>query len=344
MTISSSYILFLITLLSTFIFCQKTLKFNKDGKFKIVQFADSHYGYPGWEVNDNATVIAQYRILSIERPDLVALTGDVMSAGTGKNIPGWFKERWTYAMLPMTKLNIPWAFTFGNHDAEGELSAKEIVKFDSTFENSLTQMGPDDIDGTTNYVLSIQSSNSPNTNVNLFFMDSGVKNCYGVPGWGCVTNSQVEWFRKISKKITIPALLFMHIPLVEVMDLWNERKCFGNKSEPVCCQALNTGLFSTILESKNVKAAFFGHDHYNDYYGDYYGVILGYGRKSGYGSYTPKKGKKIGARVIEIQESPNFSIKTWIRQEDGTLDDQQHVHMPNEKEVQGVCCGKQIEK
>ena len=66
---------------------QQTLQFNKDGKFKIVQFTDVHYIY-----NDPRSDVSIERInqvLDMEKPDLVLFTGDVIygkpaEAFTGK--------------------------------------------------------------------------------------------------------------------------------------------------------------------------------------------------------------------------------------------------------------------
>lgn len=55
---------------------QQTLQFNKDGKFKIVQFTDVHYIY-----NDPRSDVSIERInqvLDMEKPDLVLFTGDVI--------------------------------------------------------------------------------------------------------------------------------------------------------------------------------------------------------------------------------------------------------------------------
>lgn len=54
----------------------QTLQFNKDGKFKIVQFTDVHYIY-----NDPRSDVSIERInqvLDMEKPDLVLFTGDVI--------------------------------------------------------------------------------------------------------------------------------------------------------------------------------------------------------------------------------------------------------------------------
>ncbi len=54
-----------------------TLKFNKDGKFKIVQFTDLHFGE--YDDLDEQTYQMMVEILKAEKPDFVAITGDVVS-------------------------------------------------------------------------------------------------------------------------------------------------------------------------------------------------------------------------------------------------------------------------
>lgn len=61
------------------IFCidaQHVLKFNSEGKFKIVQFTDVHNIY-----GDSRSQVALQRlkeILVVEKPDLVIITGDLI--------------------------------------------------------------------------------------------------------------------------------------------------------------------------------------------------------------------------------------------------------------------------
>lgn len=77
-----------------------TLKFNKNGEFKIVQFTDVHFKY-----GNPASDIALERIdevLKNERPDLVVLTGDVIYANQPMMGCGWYWNAWrneTYRLL-----------------------------------------------------------------------------------------------------------------------------------------------------------------------------------------------------------------------------------------------------
>lgn len=54
------------------------LQFNKDGKFKIVQFTDTHLSYNNREAFDKSVDVIM-SIVNAENPDLVVFTGDVLS-------------------------------------------------------------------------------------------------------------------------------------------------------------------------------------------------------------------------------------------------------------------------
>ena len=53
------------------------LKFNGNGKFKMVQFTDIHFGEDEPDDLDNMRLISD--IIEQEKPDLAIITGDVVS-------------------------------------------------------------------------------------------------------------------------------------------------------------------------------------------------------------------------------------------------------------------------
>lgn len=89
------------------------LKFNKDGKFKIVQFTDVHYIHG----NPKSAVSLERinEVLDAEKPDLVLFTGDV--------IYGQPAEEGMRTILNLAaNRQIPFGVTFGNHDDEDRKS------------------------------------------------------------------------------------------------------------------------------------------------------------------------------------------------------------------------------
>lgn len=106
-----------------------TLRVREDGTFKIVQLSDTHMvtgvgicrdaiDAEGKELPqsdaDPLTVDFISRILNIERPDLVILTGDQLHHDIPDSQSALFK-----VVAPIIERSIPFAAVFGNHDSEG---------------------------------------------------------------------------------------------------------------------------------------------------------------------------------------------------------------------------------
>ena len=58
----------------------------------------------------------------------------------------------------------------------------------------------------------------------------------------------------------------------------------------VKCQSVNTGLMAAFIERKEMVSVFTGHDHKNDWAATFKETMVGYTRKTGYGSYGPAEG------------------------------------------------------
>jgi pre-mRNA-splicing factor SYF1 len=73
------------------------------------------------------------------------------------------------------------------------------------------------------------------------------------------------------------------------------------------CPFENPGIVEALIEN-NVLASFSGHDHKNDFGGIYKNkkgksIELAYGRKTGYGGYSPVDYAHRGARIIIINKN-----------------------------------------
>eukprot|EP00347_Sterkiella_histriomuscorum_P014383 403361077 len=322
----------------------KQLKFNSNGKFRIVQLTDTHMGETDERDINTQKVIRQ--VLQSEQPDLVVMTGDIVSGNVWDGNQGWFASIYQRIVDVMNEFNVHWASTAGNHDNEGDLSRKQISELDQAYALSLTRPNAAPFTEAFNYMIPIYDKEGQNIVTRMWFIDSGDNSgCLGKIGYDCIKDDQINWFRQANNDIpeSDPSkgrgFMFMHIPLNEYMNLINEEITAGVKGEDVCCGAYNTGMFSAIKEQKTIEWVSSGHDHNNDYYGSYQGIYLGYGRKTGYGSYGPE-GMLKGARIFEITENP-YTIETWIRQEDGTKMVQNFPQFkPIDQYVQLQCCGK----
>jgi hypothetical protein len=278
------------------------LKFNKDGKFKIVQFTDIHLIIEHQDKTEQAINVIE-TIIAKEKPDLVVLTGDVVTSDD--EIKGW-----EVVTEPMVKAKTPWAAVFGNHDFEHGKTNKQMMDYIVTRPFNLSQHGPKEISGIGNYTLEIKSSSGKKPVTILYFLDSHNYTSdtkdeqLGSYDW--IKFDQVKWYRETSAKLTrknsgtpFPALAFFHIPIPEYNAITSFASTVGEKNEDVCCPNINSGIYDAFLECKDVMGIFTGHDHDNNYAGTLNDICLAYGCKTGFDSYG-KLDK--GARIIELFE------------------------------------------
>lgn len=290
------------------------LKFNQDKKFKIVQFTDTHVmlGEPTWK----ATFETFSKVLDAEKPDLVVLTGDIVTGAPTQK--GW--EAVTDWII---QHKIPFAIVFGNHDDETDLTRTQLADLIEKMPFSLMVGRTDHVSDNGNYLIQIQTSDGKGAAETLYFMDS---NAYAtipdVGYYGWFQNDQIQWYRDQSQKIkkandgvTIPAMAFFHIPIPEYAQAYRNEKnpAIGVRLEDECSPALNSGMFTAMLECGDITATFVGHDHSNNYVSYWYGIALCYG-----GGRTVYDDLPDGGRVIELTEGQR-SFKTWIRTREGEV-------------------------
>ncbi len=305
---------------------KKELYFNQ-GKFKILQFTDVHFS----EDNelDHRTIKLMERLIGEEVPDYIVLTGDtVYGPNNDKHI--------TKALQPVVNSGIPWSLTFGNHDTEDGVDYAPLFEIISSLPNCITYNADASISGTGNHYCEVKNSEGETRWV-LFGIDSGNYNRLpDVEGYDYVKKDQIDWYRNVIRDFEkegkpFSALVFMHIPLPEHKEVWDTQVCYGEKREEVCCPLINSGFFANMLEAGHTKGVFVGHDHINDYLGSLYGITLGYGRATGYNTYS-QEGYKRGARIILLDEDNIENFETYIRLEDGTVIKDAKKHEPNRME------------
>nr|MBD3622045.1 metallophosphoesterase [Sunxiuqinia sp.] len=287
---------------------ENPLKFNNKGKFKIAQFTDIHWqNAQKAECKKTADMISH--VLQTEQPDMVVLTGDVV------NDPA--AEGWKAVMALFEESKVPFAVVLGNHDDEAEWSRDQIFDYLLTLSGFVGEKGPKEVSGVGNYIIHLQAADSEETTALLYCFDS---NAYcsnkEISDYDWIKFDQVAWYRANSNELTtmnggspVPALAFFHIPLPEYGEAIGDPTTAGIAEEEVCSPKINTGLFASFVEKKDVIGVFVGHDHNNNYVGIHKEIALAYGQSSGYSSYGDI-GK--GARIIELKEG-EFGFDTWIQ-------------------------------
>ena len=216
------------------------VKLNEDGTvdespWKVLQFTDMHLMQ---EHSRNLETINNFiDALNREKPDFVAITGDIITRPRGRARAIQFADIFE-------KMGIYWCYCLGNHEGDSApytLSREENVRIWSRYEHCLLE---DDVkktaDGTEVWGLG-------NTVVNLLgkdykvvqsliFMDSGSKISYtkdpesvkiademgeSYNNYDFLKTSQLQWYKEQVMSVTdnltngVKTMLFIHIPLVE---------------------------------------------------------------------------------------------------------------------------------
>ncbi len=280
------------------------LKFNGNGTFRIVQFTDLHLNAES-PLGDSTAQLMRH-IFIAERPDLVVVTGDIVTAPPAR-------ESWGRLAAVMSGAGIPWTVTLGNHDSEADMARSEIFEYLSAvpFFVGSSEAG---LTGVGNHTLEIASGDGRRTAALLYMLDThNMPPAHKLGHYDWIRFDQTAWYRDTARSYAaknggapVPALMFLHIPLREYAE--------GVEHARVSASELNSGLFASLVEMGDVMGVFAGHDHSHDYVNKHMDIALAYGRVSGYDAAGHLE---RGARVIELHED-EFGFDTWITTPGGT--------------------------
>ena len=271
------------------------------------------------QIQRESSVIGALYALGAKKKDLIRhyVTLPTIVAFVGGMTDDPAMDGWKSVVDIFNEAKMPFVVMMGNHDAE-YLTRNEIYDFLLKSPYYVGAKGPEDIMGCGNCVISIYSPEKKDqVEALLYCMDSNdyqPNKIYGAYDW--IHFDQIEWYRKQSKHFAeknggnpVPALAFFHIPLIEYNEIRGDGKTYGNDKEGGVASAnINSGMFASFLDMRDVMGVFVGHDHDNDFIGIDKGIALGYGRVTGadaYGELTR------GARIIELYED-QFKFDTWI--------------------------------
>ncbi len=298
-----------------------TLRFGQDGKFKILVFADCQDDENPYQKMIDLMTDA----LDNEKPDMVVFTGDNVVVGSESK----FKTGAQKIIQPLIDRDIPYAYTFGNHDDEKGVSKEYMHSVYASLGTCLTYDADPSLNGFGNCNIPIYSSNGNDIAFNLWMIDSLA---YGDGGYDHVRQDQIDWYKKTSIALEqqaghkVNSLMFQHIVLPEVYNLLTESSTgtkiyLGNKyslnlnsnatgylGEFPCPPAVNGGQFDALLERGDVLGVVTGHDHSNSFHGKYKGI--GFLQMPGitFESYGDSNCRGYG--VIELDESDTSTYST----------------------------------
>ena len=227
----------------------KPLKFNADGKFRILHITDIHDVEPAMddvkireipESSDKETLNVIEKLVEQTNPDLVVFGGD--------NISGYWQE-FTYNYVqstiqkitkPVRNRNIPLCVVFGNHDGEEGFHTEFQMMQYMEYPNCRSNLNDADVYGCGNCCVTIQHSNSAKNAFAIWLIDSNdyQRNAVGGLDYDCVHPDQIEWYEKKASELKaensgkpLPAILFQHIPVQQELDGFKEVKAVSDEEK-----------------------------------------------------------------------------------------------------------------
>lgn len=305
------------------------LRFNDDGKFTILQFADCQDDI----LPRRAMLRMMGEAMDVYRPDLVVFTGDNIGGG---NNPGYLLTAQAIKAVtaPVAARGIPFAVVFGNHDHESNVAEEVQLSVYQSVPGCLACDPEPELYGCANYNLPVLSSDGSKTAFNLWFFDSNEYDPNG--GYDWVHDDQVAWYIRTSNALAaqnggkVPSLAFQHICPPETYQLlesvpagtpgsrsrfggnWalslDTSKAQGTILEWPCPSDTVSSQFAAFVSQGDVLGVAVGHDHINDFVGTYHGVDIIQTPGITYQSYGDDSVR--GFRVITLDERNPWSYET----------------------------------
>ena len=216
------------------------LKFDKNGKFRILHITDIHDVEPVMDDDpnpeipescDKETLNVIEKLIEKTNPDLVVFGGD--------NISGYWQEfTYNYVQSTIQKItkkirekNIPLCVVFGNHDGEEGFHTEFQMMQYMEYPNCRSNLNDADVSGCGNCCVTIKSSTGDKDAFALWMIDSNdyQRNTDGGLAYDCVHDDQIEWYEKRAAELKdanggkpLPAILFQHIPVQQELDGFEE--------------------------------------------------------------------------------------------------------------------------
>ena len=313
------------------------LKFDKNGKFTIMQISDAQ----DLPLVRKSLVRMISRACDKVKPDLVVFTGDNILGnhindaviGTRQIASGHYATRKRveaaikHIVLPLEARNIPFAVLYGNHDDMNDISKEEQSEIYSVF-NCCIGSGADIGAGCGTYDIPILSSDGQRRALTVWMLDSAGKKADSAGWYTYISRDKLDWVIHRGKELgESPSIVFQHVPIPETLLLIAE--C--GKNEPGCIEhegrfyrldpskargklgeypdvcSENVGEFEALKSLGNVLAVVSGHDHLNCFEGRVEGIDI---IQTSCASFRCYGNEMRGVRVFSFDENDIENYKT----------------------------------
>lgn len=287
----------------------KPLGWDTTKDFKILQVSDVHLSQSDLHEEHFALMS---RTIKAANPDLIVLNGDIFTFADKHVVNKVFDF--------IDKKNIPWTYTFGNHDDQGYYADNYIPRLlaSGKFTHAImTNLEDDDVTGRTNFVINLNDKNDGHKTVyQVYILDSHSYN-FETMKYDCLKQDQIDWYERVvkySQKHFSPGIkssMYMHIGFPETVQIWDQSKpakdqtglVIGDMEEWSGSPDSDPGFFKKILELGSTQSVHVAHDHANDSVMLHKGVYFCFGVHSTNRIYNDEKGVKFGGQVVKIDKT-----------------------------------------
>ena len=287
-----------------------------DKQFKILMFTDLQL----WmDVSDNNETFAMMdELVEKTSPDMIVMPGD--------NVSGLVTDLYLRQLIKkMESYKIPWACTFGNHDAEGNATlAWQSDRYEEA-EYCLFERGPSNLYGMGNYAVNITRDGKADKT--LFFLDNGRYYDYADGAdeiW--MGYEQIAWYEWTAQGIAaanggekVPSMVFSHFAQPQMKEAI-EKLCTQDEDGRYIVPAeYGKGYCAYLPEAAPVDSGFVdaakengtthffcGHDHENNASITYEGITYTYGLKTGPSPKYWNDATAYGGTLIRLD--PNGAV------------------------------------
>jgi hypothetical protein len=328
------------------------LHFDRDGKFRILNFSDIQDD----ESLDDRVKLFLRQAVCTAQPDLIVLTGDNIY---GTKISS-SKTRAAIAeiMTVFEPLGVPVAIVFGNHDDEGGTSKEIQMRYYSSYDVSVSYDEGSVLDGCGTYNVPIYgSTETDKVKFNLWMFDTGSN---ASSGYDHMRDSQLSWYVQKSNELKaanggkpVPSIAFQHIIVKEIFDALKkvsigtsgavrynlsyyvlpDTAAPGSVMKEHPCPSGGGDEFSVVKQQGDVLAIVCGHDHTNCFIVPHQGIDLI--NTPGTGFYSYGDDALRGARIIDIDEqSGTYSTEMLLLRD--LIEPQYYVQTGTRKYVKNL--------
>ena len=305
-----------------------TLRFGADGKFKIVVFADCQDDESPYQTMIDFMDFA----LTVEQPDLVVFTGDNVHVNTISK----FRTGCRKILAPINAHQVPFAYTFGNHDADKysnyDTAKAQMHEVYMESPYCLTYDAAPSTTGFGNCNIPIYASTGSDIAFNLWIIDSNMYASDG--GYDNVHQDQQDWMVATNNALTasvghkVNSMVFQHIVVPEVYNCliesevgtktYNGKKYLlglndnaeGYLGEFPCPPNTNSGEFTTLKNMGDVIGIVTGHDHANSFVGHWQGVDFIQMPGMTFESYGDDACRGYGVIELDERDTTTYSSHT----------------------------------